>query len=313
MIQPSLWGHQPGCACTVCLTLPRILQLSGQYTTPALSLYLGDQLRLLEAHLRDHLVRSQAQGSVETPKGFPFLPSLGFPPLRGPLPFIPGPPPPAPAQLHPAQQTKETTPDKPATSRTLGPSNIGLSGKAQAAQPPGSLAPSTPVKTEETGETKENSPRGVVDAVEKTPERKGEKKEKKKKKRSRSRSRRKAEDKRKPEEGRARSPKQPESEGRDRSPSRKRREKRKRQSSSEDRRERGGEERASSSTRRPKEPDYPPRESQRGKGKGGRKGPGWIGEIPYSNHPRWTASKNRGIVKRAKQELYNRGKGGHRK
>lgn len=35
------------------------------------------------------------------------------------------------------------------------------------------------------------------------------------------------------------------------------------------------------------------------------KGVGWIGDIPYSSHPRWTESKNKGITKRAKQEVHN--------
>ena len=35
-------------------------------------------------------------------------------------------------------------------------------------------------------------------------------------------------------------------------------------------------------------------------------GPGWIGRVPYSNHPRWWAGKNKGVTRRAKQELFNR-------
>ena len=37
-----------------------------------------------------------------------------------------------------------------------------------------------------------------------------------------------------------------------------------------------------------------------------RQGPGWIGRVPYSNHPRWWAGKNKGVTRRAKQELFNR-------
>lgn len=37
-----------------------------------------------------------------------------------------------------------------------------------------------------------------------------------------------------------------------------------------------------------------------------RQGPGWIGKVPWSNHPRWWAGKNKGVTRRAKQELFNR-------
>ena len=35
------------------------------------------------------------------------------------------------------------------------------------------------------------------------------------------------------------------------------------------------------------------------------RGRGWIGPIPWSNHPRWYTGKNKGITRRAKQEKYN--------
>ena len=61
--------------------------------------------------------------------------------------------------------------------------------------------------------------------------------------------------------------------------------------------------------RSPRTPDHPPpREPpvQPGRGRGGEKGKGWRGAIPYSQHPRWTESTNKGITKRAKQELHDR-------
>ena len=48
------------------------------------------------------------------------------------------------------------------------------------------------------------------------------------------------------------------------------------------------------------EEELPRREPARGRGQG----PGWIGRIPWSGHQRWRG-KNKGIVKRAKQERYN--------
>ena len=61
--------------------------------------------------------------------------------------------------------------------------------------------------------------------------------------------------------------------------------------------------------RSPRTPDYPPPRAppvQPGRGRGGEQGKGWRGSVPYSHHPRWTESTNKGITKRAKQELHDR-------
>ena len=71
--------------------------------------------------------------------------------------------------------------------------------------------------------------------------------------------------------------------------------------------------------RRPRSPHTPERpppgrsSSSKGGGQGKPQGSGWRGRIPYSSHPRWTQGTNKGITKRAKQELQERkthGRGG---
>ena len=61
--------------------------------------------------------------------------------------------------------------------------------------------------------------------------------------------------------------------------------------------------------RSPRTPDHPPpRESLIPPAAGRDKlpGSGWRGPVPYSNHPRWSEGTNKGVTKRAKQELYDR-------
>ena len=68
--------------------------------------------------------------------------------------------------------------------------------------------------------------------------------------------------------------------------------------------------------RSPHTPERPPPErssGSKGKSKGKPQGSGWRGRVPYSSHPRWTQGTNKGITKRAKQELKERktcGRGG---
>ena len=61
--------------------------------------------------------------------------------------------------------------------------------------------------------------------------------------------------------------------------------------------------------RSPKTPDHPPpraTSSHPGGGRGSGQGKGWRGAIPYSHHPRWTEGTNKGVTKRAKQEIFER-------
>ena len=62
--------------------------------------------------------------------------------------------------------------------------------------------------------------------------------------------------------------------------------------------------------RSPRTPDHPPPRTSLIPPAAGRDtlpGKGWRGPIPYySNHPRWSEGTNKGVTKRAKQELYDR-------
>eukprot|EP00438_Fugacium_kawagutii_P013733 Skav210271 [mRNA] locus=scaffold2977:12816:15243:+ [translate_table: standard] len=121
------------------------------------------------------------------------------------------------------------------------------------------------------------------------------------------------------------------SESRSRSPEKKRRRKKRRSSSSEVvRREKedspkssGGKERKNRGSERPPEPEGPPpalprrqfpqpsSASQQGLHRlPPRPGPGssWRGPIPFSSHPRWNQGQNKGVTKRAKQELHSQRK-----
>ena len=61
--------------------------------------------------------------------------------------------------------------------------------------------------------------------------------------------------------------------------------------------------------RSPRTPDHPPPREPLIPPAAGRDklpGSGWRGPVPYSNHPRWSEGTNKGVTKRAKQELYDR-------
>ena len=61
--------------------------------------------------------------------------------------------------------------------------------------------------------------------------------------------------------------------------------------------------------RSPRTPDHPPPRTSLippATGRGVDRGQGWRGPIPYSSHPRWSEGTNKGVTKRAKQELYDR-------
>ena len=185
------------------------------------------------------------------------------------------------------------------------------------------------VKVEPVTDTSTLSPMGVAELQ---PEPKNgdttEKVRKKKKKKSKSRSRRGRKSSNCDKEGRTRSPshksrkegrrrspsprskesreersskrKEDRKEGRNRSPSLRRKDKRPIEERSEEKESVPESNPPASSPRKPPEPGYPPPGIHRHQGRG------WRGVIPYSDHPRWKTSKNKAIVKRAKQELFDR-------
>lgn len=71
----------------------------------------------------------------------------------------------------------------------------------------------------------------------------------------------------------------------------------------------GGGKEKKSRPERPPEPALPPRVPRGPVGTTHvpkAPGPGWIGRVPYSDHPRWHTAVNKGITKRAKQEIRDR-------
>ena len=195
------------------------------------------------------------------------------PNILGP-PLVAGSAPQAPGQASPAEEGKGA--EENSQGRSLTP---GTTAKVVGAVPPASLVP---VKSEEEASSPKKSHQGVEDLCESHPEERKAKKEKKQRKTSRSRSRRRRRESRHSERGDRRSPSKKE-------------ERLEKETEPEERESREEIE------RKPKPPNFPPPSS----GSRPAQGSGWRGPVPYSNHPRWSTSKNKGIVKRAKQELYN--------
>lgn len=160
----------------------------------------------------------------------------------------------------------------------------------EGSEPPLPKEPARAAKEEGIAEEEKGTPEEAPKAKEEaSPEKKGTVEEKKKKKEEKGEKRRRR--RRKDKDDSSEDEKRRES----RSPSReeKRKEKKSRPGAEEP-------EPASASSRAPPEPERSPirRDHQRGRG------PGWVGSVPVSGHPRWKG-KNKGVVKRAKQERYN--------
>lgn len=279
-----MWNHRPYCDCPVCYCLPRIFQLIGTGTGspqyPSYVAFLGNQLRHLEGELRDEVARRfPGQRIFEEPKA-------------------------APPAAAPSREATEVSQTEPVASGSTPP--LLLASKVPPPVPPPQLARSGSSldKADKAGPpVKSKSPRSA--------ERKGTAASSPRK-RSRSKRRERS---RRPEErrrGEVRSPSPREVPERKKSKDRDR--KRRRSSSSRARRSEGGKEKKSH-PEKPPEPAYPPSYRGGNESWGPRqpsypppssRGRGWQGELPVSAHPRWTQSENKGQVKRAKQELYNR-------
>ena len=309
-----MWGHRGGCPCVICITLPRVCELIA--VNSGLQGFLntaGSRLRVLETELRDDVTRlgGQQQGSSLAPNtGTSASAAAGVPDPQG--------------QALPATAAHETSGQGghhfPAP-RT----KLDLKAKAVPPPPPPSLS-SVSVKQE----PKEGSPsisKGPLADVEESVEEEARERERSRERKDRrSRKERKAEEKAsKKRDRRSRTPrrekatKSPETRGDTRSPSPRGKERKSREG------------RATSSGRSPisrkdsvgspRPPNYPPpgRVSERGEDRAGpssrpAQGPGWRGPLPFSSHPRWLRGKNKGVVKRAKQERHQQrrreGRGG---
>lgn len=279
-----MWNHKPQCDCPVCNCLPRVFQLIGTGTGlpgyPDFVAFLGGQLRHLEGELRDEV--SRRFPGVHLFEGAKAAPPAAPPVREGEGTSQTGPAPPGPsAELLLASKAAPPVPPPQAEKASHSRSKQESDKAAEVPRSP---------KVSERKRNPTSSPR----------------------RRSRSRERRRsprAEEKRR---GVNRTPSPREEGKRKRSKDRDR--KRRRSSSSKARRSEGGKEKKRH-PERPSEPAYPP-PNRRGSSHWGprepdypppsRQGRGWQGELPRSSHPRWTSSENKGQVKRAKQELFNR-------
>ena len=273
-----MWGHLNTCPCSVCKCLPRLfslISLGGSYST--FIPWVGDRLRVLEAECRDELLR------------------LGPPPGAVPPPGLG----PGPASSK-GESVGPATPTAPKESEQPPEKDQQLTAKGRPPVPPKNLQQSyskTGVK-EEPPLSPEGGPPGVVEVVDV---------EASSKKRDRPRSRREHHRHHSPEERRHRDSRR----SKDRS------DKRKRRTRSRSRRRRDSPKASHSRGRsrkrraeKPPEPPYPPPDHRRRERppepNHPPQGRGWVGPLPVSSHPRWTDSTNKGQVKRAKQERFNR-------
>ena len=303
-----MWGHATSCCCPLCHTLCRVCAIVSEGSKlPTFVQKAAGHVRVLEGELRDTLRDCQVAARPVAPPP---------PPQELPHP-VGGPPtePPATGPLAPAQREGPLLASQPdqGTESCLYPK----SKPSEPAHPPKAAKPkvepvSSPeplVEVEDLDKPQSSRPSG---SERKKPKRspdvvdleKAEKTKKKKdKRRTRSRSRR-----RERTRGEGRSPRS--------SRDRRRRSHRRPRSGSRDQSQRGRERKTHPerpplprSPLRPRTPPYPPgprSPSRPPPGYHRPQGEGWRGPIPYSDHPRWTEGKNKGLTKRSKQEYHNR-------
>ena len=270
-----MWAHTLECPCSVCKTLPRLFALIrvGNCHPPFVP-WLGDRLRLLEGEVRDELQR------------------LGPPPS---LPSAPV----APATAEPGRESAgPATAPPPNEENAKKEEDLQLCAKGKPIEPPKSLVPPAPAATgvkEEPPTSPHTKDLGVIEVdagatsshrSAKSPSR-GRRRRERSEERDRPRRERRSEGGRKSKRRSRSSPRRYSSRRRHSSPrgrSKKRRTERPPEPEGPPPR-RGG---------RPPEPPYPP------------PGRGWQGVLPRSDHPRWSQGTNKGQVKRAKQERFNR-------
>ena len=305
-----VWGHAIPCTCVICKTLPRINRLiASNSRTPGFVDWCGAKLRAVELEIRDELPRLEGEALAKSPSvigvGGPPLPP---PPPQGltftPVPSFHGwrPPLGLGGGVHPSDPhctPKSKPPGEPAASSQspapqvkAEPRESSLNKSPVADPPTGAEAEEKAHKKKEkkkhrhiSPEPRERREKSVSQA--RSSGRKKKEEPEKRKKRSRSRSEKKGvEETPRYKEKKSRSePATPPEEGSGR--------------------------KEDTESKEPRSPTYPPPRSHTGGGPRSKTGPGWIGWVPYSDHKRW-AGKNKGVVKRAKQEHFNR-RGGHRR
>ena len=304
-----MWGHSLGCGCAICHSLPRLFDLISQGSRyPGFVGVAGERVRLLESEVRDLLAgqlgavpRAASVASPAAPLPPPPAPQPSVPKAQGPLVWR--------RPLEAVERRDRGAGRDLNAKDTLEVYPKGGPGAVFGKAEPGSFEVKEEVGNEDKGP--------VAEAVEEPKEKKKDKKKDKKRreksrseskgrKRKRSRSEERevqkgsSKDKRLRRSERSRSEK-----GEEESPRKREERGRERREDSEDHKR---EESQKPESKRPREPERSPPKERREDWRGRTQGRGWRGEIPYSNHPRWTQSKNKGIVKRAKQELHNRRK-----
>ena len=314
------WGHTKACACGICITLPRVHDLISQGSW--LSGFVGSASNLLrgvEADLRDELSRRGfADGKVPAQFRRPLPPLV----LGGPAPICHLVPPPPPLPVAPdlqgegkeasqaavPQVSAEEGKSKEKDSQAAAPNPVTVSAlifpKSGPSPYKNASLPATRVKEEGSEEKPEKE--GFAPKVKpgEEPENRATSSGREKKKRHTSRSRKASRESRKREKAEKKHKRRDRSEespkGVSSTPREKER-KRRRSPTPEEvaEEEKGG----ASSSRTPRPPNHPPpqRENQSG---GHRQGPGWRGPRLDPGHWRWNTGKNKGVVKRQKQDAY---------
>ena len=311
-----MWGHASPCGCPLCRSLTRCLSLIREgINLPEFYGRVTDRVRLLEGALRDDL---GLLGIGETPTGIPIAPGV-------PLPQAPA--------LRPAAPQAPPAPEAPTLSKAAAPVTKGPTPESLQTTPkyppPERKGVEDPgqdlleVKQEKDGRAEEKK-EAVANPL--AEEEKGSPKVKDSKRRK-SRSRRRREKKKRKH---SRSSKTGDSPTRASSSRRKRKEKEpetprkeevveaaeeegqekkgEKPPSPKEGESKGGGERSREPVPEP-EGDPPPHllvGNSSGSSGHREQGTGWRGTIPYSNHPRWTKGVNKGLTKRAKQELFGR-------
>ena len=278
----------------------------------------GDRVRIFESEVRDLLSQVEGRSIVGLPSGSSVVPPGA----------VLSPP---PKQVPAGEAGKAREAESP---RIGGVNPPGVEPKAKPGVKFGAAEPQEFKEIAVKKEASEEEEKPAENTPSKEKKEKKERGEKKKKKRSRSRKRRKSSEERSRKEEKVhkkrriedseadKEERKREKEDSPRRPEGKERKTREREEGPEAK-EGGG---SSSSAWRP-EPSsgavassreqrfsprpactgwYQPRGERPQQGDKPPQGKGWQGRIPYSDHPRWSEGKNKGVTKRAKQERYHR-------
>ena len=295
------WGHALPCACAVCFCLKRVFRVISEGSRlDGFVEAVGPRLLILEGEVRDLAERFILQGRPVSPN------LVNIQPVQPPAGKGAEQPPQTGGTASTSQSVKggESGPkehSQASEGSKVAPAPLQLATKAKPPEPP---LPPPHCRVKES----DQDPKIVLDVVEteevpspkaaESSKPRAEKDPSKRRKKSRSRERRKS---KRRSRSRSRRRRREESRGEKNSPRSPVGCDRKKRRSSTPRRRSIPLPRTPERPRQPRSPSRPPP----GYHYGSERGPGWIGPLPYSNHPRWQG-ENKGQVKRAKQERFNR-------